>query len=95
MAKQLQVPGTERKVNKAVATAAEAYVSERDKRMKLTEKEKASKDALIAVMRKEGLQVYRADDAEPPVIITLTSKDNVKVTEVGDDDEGGDGGELQ
>lgn len=83
MAKQTQIPGTERKVQKDIANAGEAYVTERDRRMKLTEKEKAAKDALIAVMRKHEETVYRDD--ENGVIITLTTKDQVKVTEVDDE----------
>ncbi len=90
--RQLEIAGTEREENKAVALAGVAYVAERNRRMKLTEKEKAAKDALIAVMRSEKVTVYRDDDAG--VIITLTSKDNVKVTEV-DDENGGDVDEVE
>jgi hypothetical protein len=97
MARQQQIPGTERKVDKDVASAALAYVTERDRRMKLTKKEKAAKDGLIQVMKKKNILSYRDDEANPPVVVTLSSKDDVKVTKVEDDDgdESDDGGEAQ
>ncbi len=82
MGKQLAIAGTERKAIKEVNDAAEQYVEQRDKRMKLTEKEKEAKDALIAVMKKHGLAVYRDDDATPPLTVVLSSSDQVKVSKV-------------
>ena len=87
MARQASIPGTERPVNKAVANLADGYVIWRDKRMGLTKKEKAAKIALIAGMREHGLTVYRDDDHSPPLLVTLTSKDDVRVEEVGAKDE--------
>lgn len=55
--------------------------------MVLTQKEKEAKDALIAAMRKAGETVYRDDSSTPPLIITLSSTDNVKVTKVGQEEE--------
>jgi hypothetical protein len=79
--KQLKIPGTEGETIKELNDAAEAYVTERDKRMKLTEKEVAAKDTLINVMKNHKLSVYKDDDADPPLIITLTAgKDQLKVT---------------
>lgn len=93
--RQTQIPGTEDREIKEVNAAAEAYVTQRDKRMKLTEKEVEAKEALIAVMKKHGLTVYRDDEAAPPLIVTLTpGKDKVKVTEAGGDEEE-DGGEEE
>lgn len=86
--KQLQVPGTENRKIKELDTAAESYVEARDKRMAHTELETETREALIAVMKKHSLTVYKDDDAVPPFIITLTpGKDKVKVTR----DEGDDG----
>lgn len=85
--KQAQIPGTERKVSPAVNTAGQNYVAIRDKRMVLTKKEKEAKEALIAAMRKAGETIYRDDSSTPPLIITLSSTDNVKVTKVGQEEE--------
>ncbi len=93
MAKQLAIAGTERPKNKDVEAAADVYVTERNKRMRMTVKEKSAKVTLIALMREHKLNTYRDDDHSPPLLVTLSSKDDVKVTEVGrdsDDDEGGD-----
>lgn len=79
--KQLEIVGTERPSNKEVDLAAEEYVEQRNKRMKLTEKEKDAKTALIAVMKKHKLNVYRDESADPPLTVTLETKDGVKVTE--------------
>lgn len=81
-ARQIEVPGTERKVNKEVSEAAETYVEERDKRIALSVKEKAAKTALIEVMKKNNVNVYRDDEADPPFVVTISTTDNVKVTEV-------------
>jgi len=85
--KQMEIPGAERKRVKELDDAAEAYVDQRDKRMAQSEKEKDAKDALIAAMRKNDVLVYRDDDHVPPLVVTLVSKDNVKVSEVDDDSE--------
>lgn len=92
MARQTEVPGTERQVNKKVAKAGATYVDQRDKRMGETKKEKEVKDALIATMREEKVKIYRDDEADPPVLITLSNKYDVKVTRIGsdDDDAGGE-----
>lgn len=84
-ARQKQLPTLERKVDREIAAAAEAYVTERDKRMELSKREKDTKTALIALMRKKGIEVYRDSEASPPVVITVSSKDSVKVTEVPDE----------
>lgn len=86
MKRNLELTGIERKSIKEVNDAAEAYVDARDRRMKLTEKEKEAKDALIGVMLKQKLHVYRDDEANPPLVVTLLpGKDNVKVATAGDD----------
>ncbi len=84
--RQTELAGIERKAIKEVNDSAEGYVDARDKRMKLTEKEHEAKEALISVMLKHKLLVYRDDEANPPLIVTLTpGKDNVKVSKAGDD----------
>ena len=91
MARQGELPGTERKRIEEVETAAEAYVRVRDRRMKLSKSEKEAKDALIAVMRKHHLDVYKDTEATPPLVVRVSQTDNVKVEAVAsDDDEDGE-----
>jgi hypothetical protein len=86
--RQLEVPGTERKKLKEANDAAEAYVDARDTRMRHTEKEVEARDALVAVMEKHHLTVYRDDEADPPLVVTLTpGKAKVKVRRADDDDD--------
>lgn len=88
--KQMDIPGTEQPGIKEIDDAAEAYVDARNARMKKTEKEVEAKTALITVMKKHNKLVYRDDGQDPPLVVTLVSKDNIKVTEVeaGDDGSG-------
>lgn len=90
-AKQAEIPGTERPKVAEVGAAAEAYVDARDKRMKLTDKEKGAKDALVAVMKKHSLSVYR-DDSASLVVTLVQGKDGVKVETIDEpgEDEGGE-----
>lgn len=86
--RQKALPGLEKETIGEVDTAAEAYVKERDKRMTMTEKEVAAKDKLIEVMRKHKLTIYKDDNAEPPLIVTLTDgKPVIKVTRDESDEE--------
>jgi hypothetical protein len=81
MGKQKPLPGMERKSFPEVDSAAEAYVEVRDKRMKLTEKEVEAKDALLEVMSKHNLVVYKDESVAPPLIVTVTPGDaKVKVS---------------
>ena len=91
MGRQNEIPGTERQQIQEIDDAAEAYQEAKKKRMKLTEKESEAKIALIAVLRKHKVDVYRDDNASPPLLITLKpGKDGVTVSEV-ENDEGADG----
>ncbi len=85
--KQLEIAGTERPKHAEIEAAADGYVQERNKRMKLTVKEKAAKVGLIAAMRKHDILVYRDDEHVPPLLVTLSSKDDVRVEEASDDRE--------
>jgi hypothetical protein len=79
--KQKALPGMEKETIAEVDDAAEQYVKERDKRMTMTEKEVEAKQALIYVMRKHKLTVYKDDNVDPPLIVTLADgKPVVKVT---------------
>jgi hypothetical protein len=92
--KQLQVPGTERDHIAEVDTAAESYIEARDERMDLTEKESEAKEALLSVMKKHRLDVYRDENVVPPLVVTLIpGSDDVKVKRVKNAD--GEGEELE
>lgn len=83
MGKQSEIPGTERQQIQEIDDAAEAYQDAKKKRMKLTGAESEAKLALIAVLRKHKVEVYRDDNANPPLLITLRpGKDGVTVSEV-------------
>lgn len=92
MARQKELTGIERESIEEINVAAESYVKARNKRMRLTEQEVASKTALIEAMTKHKKRVYRDDEASPPLIITLTeAKTSVKVATA----EAYDGGEAE
>ena len=77
--KQGELAGMESPSYPEIDAAAEHYVEQRDKRMKLTEKEKVAKDVLIAAMEKQGVQIYRDLTASPPLLVTILTKHNVAV----------------
>lgn len=83
--KQKALPGMEAPTIVELDDAAEAYVEARDKRMKLTEKEKVAKDALIMVMKKHNKEVYKDGTVSPPLVVhLLPGKDGVKVDRADD-----------
>lgn len=95
MPKQQEIPGTEAPTIKAIEEAAEAYVSVRDRRMKLTEQEVTAKANLIAACEKhkdkltpdlQGNRTYRYDEM---IVVLKPGKDNVKVKtyHAGDEEE--------
>ena len=90
---QTEIPGTERPKIKEIDKASEEYVTVRDKRMSLTEKEVAAKQQLVNLMHAhadeigrdaEGGLTYRYSD----MLVTLKPKEEVlKVKHVSDEDE--------
>lgn len=76
MAKQTEIPGTERVKNKAIAEAADTYRKARDRRVRATRPEVEAKQSLIDLMHKHGLAVY--NDGEIIVEI-IPTKEKVKV----------------
>lgn len=79
--RQMTIQGTEKPTIKEIDTAAEAYVDARDERMKLTDRESEVKEALIGVMKKHKVEVYRDENAVPPLVVTLIpGEDKVKVS---------------
>lgn len=91
--RQAEIPGTERKKVQEVDDAAEAYVDKRDRRIAAGVKEKVAKNALIAAMKKAGLNVYRDTNVTPELVVTLSARDEVKVSEQSTGDDEGDDGE--
>lgn len=89
--KQKELPGMERKTIKEIDTAAEELHEKNKKYAKAGEAVKTAKQALIAAMKKHGVEVYRDESVSPPLTITVTlGKENVKVTEGDDDEDDGD-----
>lgn len=94
--RQMEIAGTERPSIKEIDSAAEAYREMRNKRQRMTEKEKVAKDALVGVMKKHRQDVYMDEGHSPPLVVTLVpGKDGVKVSDAdkedpGDDEEGGE-----
>lgn len=86
MARQEAIPGTGRESIKEVDVAGEEYRKARDARMKKSKTEKEKKDLLVAVMLKHGLNTYRDDNAVPPFVVEVSTKHNVKVTNIGDEE---------
>ena len=79
--KQGTLPGMAKKTIKEVDDAAEAYQEVKEKRMELTRDEKTAKDALVFVMRKHNLEVYKDTTVSPALVVhLLPGKDGVKVS---------------
>lgn len=78
--RQGELPGMEEPRNKEIENAAELYHRDMSARVGMSNKEKVSKAALIAVMKKHAVQSYRDSSASPPIMITLkTGKEGVKI----------------
>lgn len=90
--KQTRIPGTEDKTPTAVKAAGEAYVTEAAKQSKQQRKTKEAKEVLIAAMEKHEVESFRDDEANPPVIVSLTERQGIKVTKLkrGENEEGHD-----
>ena len=89
-AEQTEIPGTEAPKIPAIEKAAAKFRDTRDDRMKLTEKEKTAKDALIAMCQEhqdemsvnaDGDRIYRMGDE----VVIFTDRLNVKVRAAADD----------
>lgn len=60
--KQAELAGLERPTHPDVADAAEKYIEARDARMELTKREVATRNELVAIMKKHELPEYEDDD---------------------------------
>lgn len=78
--KQLEVPGTERKVIKEIDEAAELFLDKREVLKRAKKKHDEAEVALIAVCKKHGLTVYRDDSVTPPLVVHIAAgKEKAKV----------------
>ena len=67
--KQKEIPGTERKRDEEIATAAEDLHEVRTERMQLTTKETAAAQRLVEIMERKGVETYV--DEELQIKVTL------------------------
>lgn len=81
-ARQGELPGMEKPRFPRIETAAEHYRELREEQKALAERVTAARDQLIFEMRQAKQSTYRDDTADPPFVITVEAKDNVKLTEV-------------
>jgi hypothetical protein len=94
MAKQTEIPGTERPSNPEVEEAAEEYRALRDERMHLQEKEGQAKAALLDRLKAHNLTSYRyADSDGVERKIMIQEKENVKIAKIKASDSGGESAE--
>lgn len=75
--KQQYAEGMEPPRDPELDTAAESYVSARNKRMKLTDKEVEARDQLGNLMKERKLTIYKTEHGE--VVRVIPGKDKVKV----------------
>lgn len=71
MAKQTEIPGTERPRIQEVSDAMELYINKRNERQVLTREEVDAKAALDRVMKKHKLEVYADDSIEVGTVYTV------------------------
>lgn len=95
MAKQTEIPGTERPVIAEIEEACEDYRLLRDQRMSLSEKEAEAKRVLIERMKSHNVKAYRyADQDGVERKAAIAEKENVKVSKVKTSDGGGGGEDV-
>lgn len=80
--RQQRIPGTEVKIPTAVRAAGDAYVEEAAKTAQAKKKADETKAVLIAAMEKHEVETFRDDEADPPVIVSLTQRTGIKVTKL-------------
>lgn len=94
--KQKELPGLERQSIKELDVAIETYNEHRNAWVAAREKVQAAKAQLIQVAKEHKVTTYRDETADPPLVLTLTERDDVvKVVEMAPElDEDEDGGEV-
>ena len=81
--RQREIPGTERKRDKALSDAAEHLYTLRDKRMRMQENESDAAERLLNIMKKKNIEVYVDQDLE--LRVDLKALERVKVSRFKDD----------
>lgn len=82
--KQLEVPGTERPNSiPELDAAAEKFKASSKKRKRAQDNEIADRETVIRLMRQHKLSVY--EDTDMNLIVTLSSKDMVRVADLADE----------
>lgn len=93
MARQKQIPGTEReKPIEEIEAAAEAYSKTIGKLARARKATAETRDALIEQLRKHGREQYKAEDGK--IYAVTLGKTKITVTETDDASEGDDGDEA-
>jgi len=87
-ARQGHLEGLEPPSVRAIDDAAETYYETMQERCKLSKEEDEAKDNLIDKMKENQLDRYETPDG---LVITITSKSNVKAKKKKDVEENGDG----
>lgn len=70
--RQIRIPGTEEKVDEEIAKLGAVFAKEGSKAKKANEKKKEAMEALVALMLKKKVFVYRDLEADPPISINLS-----------------------
>ena len=97
--KQQEIPGTERPTHPDIDEAALEYREVRDRRMALTEQEKAAHANLLAKMKEHGQETYKFHDddgREVSVFVEAVAKCRVRLSKPdGSEMDGGEGGDHE
>lgn len=84
--RQSEIPGTERPNSiPELDAAAEKFKTSSKKRKRAQDAEIEDRETVITIMKKHELTVYEDRDAD--LIVTLSSKDTVKVADLNEDAE--------
>jgi len=93
MARQKQIPGTEReKPIEEIELAAEAYRKTAERLTSARKKTQETRDALIELLRKHGREQYRAENGR--IYAITLGKTKITVTDTNDGGEGDEGDEA-
>lgn len=90
-ARQIRLPGMKDVTDPEIAKAGEKFRKSRDKAKDASDQRKADEQALIAVCERKGLEVYRDMEADPPIVIKITTTKHALVKPIpsGEVDESG------
>lgn len=88
MGRQIRIPGTEQPVDEEIAAAGDKFAKAGSKAKKAGTAKKEAGDALVQLMLKKKVRVYRDLEADPPIEIDLGDpKYTVKVKTINHPDD--------